>query len=208
MSNGEQPGSDAGGHVAPAPPTSMDAGYVVPPPTGIADAATDCLASANAGSLDAISVTTLTSEVTVPMCIYKGKVLLVVNTASMCGYTPQYTPLQAIYAKYASMGFLVLGFPSQSFNQEYSSGTDVSSFCTTNYGITFPMFKIANVNAPDEQPLYTWLKAQPASGMADVGWNFEKFLVNKKGEVVQRFLTGVAPDDPSVTDAISAELAK
>ncbi len=192
----------------PPAPTSMDGGYVPPPPTGLADASTDCLSSAKPGSLDAISVTTLTSEITVPMCIYKGKVLLVVNTASMCGYTPQYTPLQAIYAKYASQGFLVLGFPSQSFNQEYASGMDVSSFCTMTYGITFPMFKIGNVNAPDEQPLYTWLKAQPVSGTADVGWNFEKFLIGKKGDVVQRILTAVVPDDPSVTSAIEAELAK
>ncbi len=206
--NGVEPGTDAGHHVAPPVPTAMDAGYVAPPPTGLADASTDCSASAKPGSLDAINVTTLTSEVTVPMCIYKGKVLLVVNTASMCGYTPQYTPLQAIYAKYVSQGFLVLGFPSQSFNQEFSDGKDVSSFCTTNYGITFPMFKIANVNAPDEQPLYTWLKAQPNSGTADVAWNFEKFIIGKKGDVVQRFLTGTTPDDASVTAVIEAELAK
>ncbi len=192
----------------PPPPTPIDAGYAPPPPTGIADASTDCLSRAKPGSLDAITVTTLTSEVTVPMCIYKGKVLLIVNTASMCGYTPQYTPLQALYAKYASNGFFVLGFPSQSFNQEFSNGADVSSFCTTNYGITFPMFKIANVNAPAEQPLYTWLKAQPASGTADVAWNFEKFVIGKNGDVAQRFLTGVPPDDPSVTTVIEAELAR
>ncbi|HEY8074638.1 MAG TPA: glutathione peroxidase, partial [Labilithrix sp.] len=93
------------------------------------------------------------------------------------------------------------------FNQEDADASTVSAFCTAQYGITFPMFAIANVNAPDQQPLYTWLKAQPDMS-ADVQWNFEKFLVGRDGKVAGRFLTAVYPDDPMVTGAIETELAK
>jgi glutathione peroxidase len=159
------------------------------------------------GTLYAIDLRKLSDTKDIPLCRFKGSALLIVNTASFCGYTPQYAPLQAIYTKYRDQGFYVLGFPSKSFNQESDNETDVSSFCTSTYGITFPMFAIGNVNAPDEQPLYTWLKAQPDMS-ADVAWNFEKFLVSRDGHVVNRFLTGVSPDDPTVTAAIEAELAK
>jgi glutathione peroxidase len=213
--NGADPAATTTGTGAshtPPPVPSDDGGETLPTnPTGVADASTSCAAQAAPGSMDAINVTTLTTEITVPMCIYKGSVLLIVNTASMCGFTPEYGPLETIYTKYGPQGFYVLGFPSQTFNQEYGDASDVSAFCTSQYGVTFPMFQIANVNAPNEQPLYTWLKAQPngqLNGSPDIEWNFAKFLISKTGQVVQRFDHATYPDDPSVTSAIEAELAK
>jgi glutathione peroxidase len=161
----------------------------------------------NPGEIYAISVRKLADTTEIPLCRFKGSVLLIVNTASYCGYTPEYGPLETIYTTYRAQGFYVLGFPSQTFQQEDPNEMTVSAFCTTQYGITFPMFAIGNVNAPMEQPLYTWLKAQPGMS-ADVGWNFEKFLISRDGHVAGRFLTPVPPDDPMVTDAIEAELAK
>jgi glutathione peroxidase len=159
------------------------------------------------GELYALSVRKLSATDEVPLCRFKGQVLLIVNVASQCGYTPQYKPLQGLFMTYASRGFYVLGFPSKSFAQEFSDEKDVSAFCTTEYNITFPMFAIGNVNPPDEQPVYTWLKSQPGQS-ADVAWNFEKFLVSRQGKVVGRFLSAVEPDAPELTAAIEAELAK
>lgn len=163
--------------------------------------------SGKPGELYALSARPLSAATDIPLCRFDGKVLLVVNVASSCGYTPQYAPLQAIYDKYRAQGFYVLGFPSKTFNQELAGDKDVSAFCTSEYKITFPMFTIGNVNAPMEQPVYTWLKGQP--GYADdVGWNFEKFLVSRHGKVVKRIVSATDPDDPLVIDAIEAELAK
>jgi glutathione peroxidase len=192
--------------------TPAPAATYKPPPTGQA-ATVDPLTDPNAppcsgtsGELYGLSATTL-GGVNVPLCRAVGKVLMFVNTASHCGYTPQYAPLQAIYQKYTAQGFYVLGFPSGSFNQESATAAEVTSFCTSTYNITFPMFAIGNVNMPDEQPVWTWLKSQPGFG-GDVAWNFEKFLVNRHGKVVKRILTATTPDDPEVTAAIEAELAK
>lgn len=148
----------------------------------------------------------------IPMCRFKGDVLLIVNGASDCGYTPQYKPLQAIYEKYRAQGFYVLGFPSKSFNQERDTEKEVSEFCAQEYGIQFPLFQIGWVvdrpaSGEPIQPVYKWIKAQP--GMDEpVQWNFEKYLVDRKGKVVKRFLTGVEPDAQEVISAIEAELAK
>ena len=194
-----------------APPADDDggAGSAAPvDPTNDPNAA-PCVG--DPGSLYGITVKSLAGA-DVPLCRFKGNVLLVVNTASHCGYTPEYGPLQADYDKYRAQGFYVLGFPSQSFNQEFADASDVSTFCTTTYHITFPMFSIADVNAPDEQPVYTWLKAQwhptHLDEPVDVQWNFEKYLVSRDGHVVGRFMTAVEPDDPSVLTAIETELAK
>lgn len=188
-----------------------------------------CDPPAGANEFYALSAWDLAGVDNVSMCRYRGKVVMIVNTASHCGYTPEYEPLQQIYSKYKAQGFLILGFPSKTFNQEFESGTDVSEFCTTQYGITFPMFAISNVNPPDENPIYTWLKQQPGTWGASaspystpIGWNFEKWLVSKKGTVATRFLTAAlypngpadaAPQDKytdyaAVTAAIEAELAK
>jgi len=197
------PGSSGGGGYAPPPKGGPDNPPVVDP----TDDPNAAPCSGKAGELYALSARPLSATADIPLCRFDGKVLLVVNVASHCGSTPQYAPLQAIYDKYRAQGFYVLGFPSKTFNQEFSDDKDVSAFCTSEYKITFPMFSIANVNAPAEQPVYTWLKGQPGYA-EDVAWNFEKFLVSRHGKVVKRILTGTTPDDPEVTGAIEAELAK
>lgn len=159
------------------------------------------------GELYALSARALGATESVPLCRFAGSVLLVVNVASHCGYTPQYAPLQALYDEYKAQKFYVLGFPSNSFNQESADEKEISTFCTNEYKITFPMFAIGNVNPPEEQPVYTWLKSQPGQA-TDVAWNFEKFLISRKGQVVTRFLTAVEPDSAEMASAIEAELAK
>ncbi len=148
----------------------------------------------------------------VSMCEYRGQVIMVVNTASYCGYTPEYTPLEKIFEKYMMQGFVILGFPCDQFGgQEPGEDSDISTFCTQEYGIKFPMFTKSNVNAPDQNPIYTWLKTDASmnvDGGQDITWNFNKFLLSRKGEVVARYDSPVEPDDPSVTAAIEAELAK
>lgn len=144
----------------------------------------------------------------VSMCDYAGKVVLVVNVASKCGYTPQYKPLESLYKAYVDKGFVVLGFPSADFgNQEFADDADISAFCTTNYGITFPMFSRIDVKGPNQHPLYTWLTKQPG-GEGEITWNFNKFLLDRHGVFVQRFDSAVQPDSAAVTDAVEAELAK
>ena len=160
-----------------------------------------------AGELYALSPVGLTGGTPVPLCKFAGSVLMIVNVASSCGYTPQYAPLQALYTKYRAQGFYVLGFPSKSFNQELETGADVSSFCTTEYGITFPMFDIGDVNGAAQQPVYTWLKGQPGYE-ADIPWNFEKWIVDRHGKVAKRIVYTKSPDSPDVVAAIEAELAK
>lgn len=202
--------STAPTHKAPPPDTQDDASSGSTPVDPTNDPHAPACTGAP-GTLYAITPTSLAGA-SVPLCRFKGNVLLVVNTASHCGYTPQYAPLESQYEKYRPQGFYVLGFPSGSFNQEFADAGDVSTFCTTEYHITFPMFSIANVNAPDEEPVYTWLKAQwhptHTDQPEDVQWNFEKYLVGRDGKVVARFMTATTPDDPSVTAAIEAELAK
>lgn len=125
---------------------------------------------------------------------YKGKVLLIVNVASACGLTPQYEGLEALYRKYHDKGLEVLGFPCNQFGaQEPGTPEQIVQFCSTKYDVTFPLFKKADVNGPNAQPLYGALKK--ASGKeADISWNFEKFLVNRKGEV-KRFGPKTAPSE-------------
>jgi glutathione peroxidase len=159
------------------------------------------------GELYALSARTLGATEEIPLCRFEGAVLLIVNVASHCGYTPQYAPLQTLYDKYKAQKFYVLGFPSNSFNQESTDEKEISKFCTDEYKITFPMFAIGDVNGAGTQPVYTWLKSQPDQS-ADISWNFEKFLISRDGKIAQRFLTGVEPDDPTLTGAVEAELAK
>jgi len=138
---------------------------------------------------------------------YAGKVVLVVNVASRCGLTPQYAKLEALQRTYADRWFTVLGFPSNQFLQELSSNEAVKEFCSTTYAVTFPVFDRVRVNGRHEHPLYTELKkTKDASGKAGrVTWNFEKFLVLPSGEV-KRFRPKTEPDDPSIIDAIEANL--
>lgn len=128
---------------------------------------------------------------------YAGKVLLIVNTASRCGLTPQYEGLEALYRKYKDRGLVVLGFPSNQFGaQEPGSAEQIASFCSTKYDVSFPMFSKIDVNGADAHPLYAQLKqAQPGQGGApDIQWNFEKFLVGKRGEVIARYAPTTKPD--------------
>lgn len=140
---------------------------------------------------------------------YKGKVLLIVNTASECGATPQYEPLQQLHEKYADKGLAVLGFPCNQFgSQEPGTAKEISEFCTSNYGVTFDMFSKIDVNEDAAAPLYQFLTSDQ-TGLDDTGkikWNFEKFLVSKDGNVIARFRTRVEPNDPQVVEAIEAAL--
>ena len=137
---------------------------------------------------------------------YSGKVVLVVNTASRCGYTPQYAGLQKLYDSYKDRGLVVLGFPSDDFHQEDLEGDSIAKFCEKNFGVKFPMFKKTHVNGPERHPVYKYLTTNSAKA-GDVKWNFEKFLVNRRGEVVGRFSSGVAPGDAELNKAIETALA-
>ncbi len=127
---------------------------------------------------------------------FAGNVLLIVNTASKCGFTPQYKELQQLYEKYHERGFFVLGFPCNQFgNQEPGSEEEISEFCELNYGVTFPMFAKIDVNGNNAHPLFTYLKEQAPGilGSKAIKWNFTKFLVDRKGRVVNRFASNVSP---------------
>lgn len=140
---------------------------------------------------------------------HAGEVMLVVNVASKCGFTPQYSALQQLHETYADQGFTVLGFPCNQFLfQESGSEEKIAQFCSTTYGVTFPMFAKLRVKGRNQHPLYADLtKTADAKGKAgNVKWNFEKFLINRKGDVVGRFRSRVKPDDPEVTSAIESAL--
>ncbi len=161
---------------------------------------------------------------------YAGKVLLVVNVASKCGLTPQYEGLESLYRTYRDRGLVVAGFPANDFNsQEPGSNADIQSFCTTNYGVDFPMFEKITVVGEAKHPLYkNLIVAQPKAISTsevpfgedlrkygvdpnpepEILWNFEKFVVDRHGKAVARFAPNTAPDDPALTKAIQAELAK
>ena len=140
---------------------------------------------------------------------YAGKVVLAVNTASKCGLTPQFEGLQALYDKYSAKGFTVLGFPSnQFFHQEPGTAEEIQSFCSINYGVTFPMFAKLDVKGSEQHPLYKILSEFPDdTGKAgNVTWNFEKFLIGKDGRAVRRFRPKVVPEDPRLIEAIESLL--
>jgi len=137
---------------------------------------------------------------------YKGKVLLIVNTASKCGYTPQYEGLEKTYEKYKAKGVVILGFPSNDFGgQEPGTNQEVHSFCKLKYGVTFPLFEKGPVKGPEKQPLFSTL-LQMAPKPDEIKWNFEKFLIDRQGHVVSRFLSAVKPDSPELTEAIEKVL--
>jgi glutathione peroxidase len=140
---------------------------------------------------------------------FDGKVVLAVNVASRCGFTPQYAGLQALYDRYAERGFTVLGFPCNQFlHQEPGSAEQIQEFCSLNYGVTFPLFAKLDVKGPNQHPLYAILTEFPDdSGKAgNVAWNFEKFLVDQDGRVVRRFRSKTVPADPRLVDAIESLL--
>ena len=142
---------------------------------------------------------------------YRGQVVVVVNVASECGFTPQYEQLEALHEKYAEKGLAVLGFPCNQFGkQEPGSAKEIQEFCTKNYGVKFDLFAKVEVNGEGACPLYkhlTALETKP-TGPGKISWNFEKFVIGRSGEVVARFAPRTKPDSPEVLKAIEAELAK
>lgn len=140
-----------------------------------------------------------------PLCQYAGKVLLVVNTASYCGFTPQYKGLEQLHARYAPRGLVVLGFPSNDFLQEKASNKEIAEFCENTFGVKFPMFARTAVRGSDANPLYRQLAAQAGAAPA---WNFHKYLVGRDGKVVASWGSRTTPDDPAVLSAIEQQLAR
>jgi glutathione peroxidase len=142
---------------------------------------------------------------------YRGKVVMIVNVASKCGLTPQYEQLQALHEKYSSKGLDILGFPCNQFGQqEPGSATEIRQFCSTTYGVTFPLFAKVEVNGDGACALYKHLTAMDVKpkGAGKISWNFEKFIIGRNGQVVARFAPRTRPEDPEVLKVIEAELAK
>lgn len=137
-----------------------------------------------------------------------GRVVLVVNVASFCTFTPQYADLQTLWERYAPKGLVVVGVPSNQFGgQEPGSDREIRNFCESRYGVTFPILAKQDVNGPQRSPLYQFLVSSGVGGGRDVGWNFEKFLLGRTGRVIGRFPSHVEPDDPRVVAAIEMALA-
>ena len=139
---------------------------------------------------------------------YKGQVLLIVNVASQCGYTPQYKGLEAIYEKYKGQGLTILGFPCNQFGgQEPGTNEEIKQFCSSKYNVTFPLFDKIDVNGPNRAPLYQALAGPASPFPGDIKWNFNKFLVGRDGKIIKRFDSKATPESPEVTKAIEAALA-
>jgi glutathione peroxidase len=158
------------------------------------------------GAISNMAATTIEGE-DISLARYRGQVLLIVNVASRCGYTPQYKALEDLYRRYRESGFVVLGFPCNQFGrQEPGDSTDIRTFCSTNYDVTFPMFARIDVNGASAHPLYRFLKASQRGwmGLQAVKWNFTKFLVDRGGNVVGRYGPGEALE--SIEPDIIADL--
>lgn len=163
------------------------------------------IASANAQQTPEFykySAQSLTTGEDISMKTYEGKVVIVVNTASKCGFTPQYTGLEALYQKYKSKGLVILGFPCNQFaNQEPGNSEEIAKFCSTKYNVTFPMFRKVDVNGDNAHPLYKYLKeAMPGTlDITLVKWNFTKFIIDRKGNPVKRFGPSTKPEEMEQT---------
>ena len=139
---------------------------------------------------------------------YHGKVLLVVNVASKCGYTKQYTGLEALHQKYAAKGFSVLGFPCNDFGgQEPGTAEEIKTFCSTKFSVTFPLFEKLHVKGAEQHPIYTALTGKSSPVPGDVKWNFGKFLIGKDGKILKRWDSKTEPDDKELTEAVEAAIA-
>lgn len=140
---------------------------------------------------------------------YKGKVLLIVNVASYCGYTKQYSGLEQIYKEYKDKGFEILAFPCNQFgSQEPGTNEEIKNFCSSKFDVSFKLFDKVDVNGKDKSPLYSILTDNEVTGKSDIKWNFEKFLVDKDGNVVERYSSKVEPTSKELTAAIDRELKK
>ena len=139
-----------------------------------------------------------------PLAEFKGKVTMIVNVASRCGYTPQYSALEAVYEKYKDRGFVIAGFPANNFGgQEPGSNEEIKQFCSAKYNVKFPMFAKISVLGSDEAPLYRYLTG---TGGGEIEWNFTKFLIDRQGQVIARFESAVEPDSPEAIAAIEKAL--
>ena len=158
-------------------------------------------------NLSDFSARTLTGQEQ-DLAAYVGKVVLVVNTASKCGLTPQFEGLETLYETYTEKGLVVLGFPCNQFaQQEKGSSEEIGEFCTKNYGVTFPMFEKIDVNGSDAHPLYQWMKSEKGGLLGSkIKWNFTKFLIGRDGQVVKRYSSTTKPDD--IAGDIENELAR
>jgi len=153
------------------------------------------MADTQATSINDFSATDIQGR-EVPLSTYQGRVLLIVNTASACGFTPQYAGLQALHAQYAAQGLTVLGFPCNQFgHQEQGSADEIATFCERNFGVQFPLMDKIEVNGAGAHPLYRWLEAQAPGlmGSKAIKWNFTKFLIGRDGQVRQRYAPQDAP---------------
>ena len=147
----------------------------------------------------------------VDLASYQGKVILIVNTASKCGYTPQYKDLEALYKKYQDRGLVILGFPANDFgHQEPGTDAEIGEFCKKNFDVTFPMFSKVVVKGDGQAPLFQYLTGDSTDPKfaGEIKWNFEKFLISKDGQIVGRFRSKVTPMGDEMTKAVEAELAK
>jgi glutathione peroxidase len=191
-------GGGGSGAERPAPPATVASTPAAP---AVAPAA-----SAGGVVLDQ-RVETLEGEA-VSLASYRGKALLVVNTASECGYTPQYAGLEALYRRYRDRGFVVLGFPSNDFGgQEPGSHAQIRAFCQKNYGVTFPLFAKVRAKGPEKAPVFVTLTEATPPGIAgEIKWNFTKFLIDPTGRPVARFESAVEPLSPEVTAAVERAL--
>lgn len=163
--------------------------------------------SSNADSVYEFEMENIDGEDT-SLSNYEGKVLLIVNTASECGYTPQYEGLQAIYEEYRDRGFAVLGFPANNFGgQEPGTDEEIKQFCKVNYDVSFPMFSKISVKGEDQHPLFRYLtNAENPDFTGEIKWNFEKFLIDKNGNLIHRFRSPVKPNSGKITGAIETAL--
>lgn len=158
-------------------------------------------------NLHQISVQDMTQKA-VSLADYKGQVLLIVNVASKCGYTKQYTGLETLYGKYKNQKFNLLGFPCNDFGgQEPGTLEEIKAFCQSKFNVSFPLFDKVHAKGSEQHPLYKFLTTN-AVPPGEVAWNFEKFLVGKDGKIVARYKSGVKPDDADLAKAIEAELGK
>jgi glutathione peroxidase len=200
---------------APAPPPAVVQGATAAaedpanlPAAGAAPAATTVSDKQEFTAMWNAAIKTLQGQPT-NLAAYKGKALLVVNVASKCGLTPQYSTLEALQKKYADKGFTVVGFPCNQFNgQEPGSAEDIAKFCSSTYGVTFPMMEKIDVNGPGRHEIYKALTSVADAGghTGDIRWNFEKFVVSADGSKITRFDPKTTPDNPAVIAAIEAAL--
>jgi glutathione peroxidase len=195
----------------PAPAVVKGAQAMASDPASLPAAGTPPAPVVVGKELDAIWSTplkTLKGEPTT-LAAYKGKAVMIVNVASKCGLTPQYSTLEALQKKYAAKGFTIVGFPCNQFGgQEPGSAEEIATFCATNYGITFPIMEKIEVNGAGRHPIYQALTpiADAGGKRGDIRWNFEKFIVSADGKKVTRFSPKVTPDDPQLIGAVEAAL--